>query len=305
MMISAREIIRGLNGHWRGSYGGTARCPAHDDRSPSLSVRDAGGKVLVHCHAGCDQGAVIEALRARGLWPDKGETRPSRQIEPRLNPAPVDDADRIGRARELFHCAWLAAGTPVEAYLRSRGLVLPANDFEVIRFDPRHAFRLTDGATIHLPAMIALFRDTVTNRPVAIHRTALRPDGSGKAVMPDGSNPKRMLGRVKGAAIKFSADDEVTLGLGIAEGIETGLSVLQSFEWAPIWVCGSAPFVAEFPVLAGIECLTIFADHDENGAGMAAAQKCAERWVSAGKEAIIRPPRQPGDWNSVGGRDGN
>ncbi len=39
-----------------------ARCPAHDDRDPSLSVRDAGDRVLVHCHAGCPAGAVVSAL---------------------------------------------------------------------------------------------------------------------------------------------------------------------------------------------------------------------------------------------------
>jgi hypothetical protein len=41
-----------------------ARCPAHDDRSPSLAVREAGDRVLVHCFAGC---AVADILLAVGL----------------------------------------------------------------------------------------------------------------------------------------------------------------------------------------------------------------------------------------------
>ncbi len=45
-----------------------ARCPAHDDRNPSLAIRDHDGRVLVHCHAGCAQADVVNALRARGLW---------------------------------------------------------------------------------------------------------------------------------------------------------------------------------------------------------------------------------------------
>jgi hypothetical protein len=46
---------------------------AHDDRKPSLSIHDGhDGKVLVHCHAGCTQTAVMEALRARGLWREGG-----------------------------------------------------------------------------------------------------------------------------------------------------------------------------------------------------------------------------------------
>ena len=47
----------------------TACCPAHDDNSPSLSIKDSpDGKVLVHCHAGCTQDEVINALRDMGLW---------------------------------------------------------------------------------------------------------------------------------------------------------------------------------------------------------------------------------------------
>ncbi len=42
-------------------------CPAHDDRNPSLSITEAEGKILFHCHAGCRQGAVIEVLREKGL----------------------------------------------------------------------------------------------------------------------------------------------------------------------------------------------------------------------------------------------
>lgn len=46
-----------------------ACCPAHDDKTPSLSIEDApNGNVLVHCHAGCSQNAVIDALRDLGLW---------------------------------------------------------------------------------------------------------------------------------------------------------------------------------------------------------------------------------------------
>ncbi len=47
---------------------GNTHCPAHDDERPSLSVTGRNGRVLVHCHAGCEQRAVIEALRAMGLW---------------------------------------------------------------------------------------------------------------------------------------------------------------------------------------------------------------------------------------------
>jgi DNA primase len=43
-----------------------ARCPAHDDRTPSLSVALAGnGRILMHCHAGCAITAVLAAHAGR------------------------------------------------------------------------------------------------------------------------------------------------------------------------------------------------------------------------------------------------
>jgi len=54
--------------------GWTARCPAHDDRNPSLSVdAGSGGRVLLHCHAGCSTENIVRALglEMRDLMPAK------------------------------------------------------------------------------------------------------------------------------------------------------------------------------------------------------------------------------------------
>jgi DNA primase len=69
-------LARALEARRSGSSGWMAKCPAHDDTNPSLSVREEDGKVLVHCHAGCAQRDVIAALSARGLWqPEHTEDR--------------------------------------------------------------------------------------------------------------------------------------------------------------------------------------------------------------------------------------
>ena len=60
------EIIAKAPGGCRAGAGWVAHCPAHDDRTPSLSVRDfSDGKVLVPCHAGCNQERVIAPPRDR------------------------------------------------------------------------------------------------------------------------------------------------------------------------------------------------------------------------------------------------
>lgn len=50
-------------GEWR------CKCPAHDDTNPSLYMSEKNDKILLKCFAGCSQEAVINALRARDLWP--------------------------------------------------------------------------------------------------------------------------------------------------------------------------------------------------------------------------------------------
>jgi putative DNA primase/helicase len=67
-MSAASQLAEALGARANGS-GWTARCPAHEDSNPSLSISEGeGDKVLVKCHAGCSQEAVIAALRELGLW---------------------------------------------------------------------------------------------------------------------------------------------------------------------------------------------------------------------------------------------
>src|SRR5262249_27396640 len=71
--MSADSLARALEARRSGSSW-MAKCPAHEDRNPSLSIREVDGKVLLHCHAGCTQCAVMDALKARGLWqPERTE----------------------------------------------------------------------------------------------------------------------------------------------------------------------------------------------------------------------------------------
>src|SRR5476651_1498349 len=121
---TAAELAYALGGR-RAGLGWTARCPAHDDKTPSLSIRDADdGKLLVYCFAGCASEEVIGALRHRGLWPTgsgaKGKTtRPGRSD---LGRREVDHGERTATAFRIWQSAMPAHGTLVETYFRSRGI---------------------------------------------------------------------------------------------------------------------------------------------------------------------------------------
>ena len=76
-MIAA-DIAKALHGRRVGARW-MAPCPAHKDKNPSLSIRDADGLILVHCFSGCRQADVIQALRGRGLWPERERREFSRE----------------------------------------------------------------------------------------------------------------------------------------------------------------------------------------------------------------------------------
>jgi phage/plasmid primase-like uncharacterized protein len=152
--------------------------------------------------------------------------------------------------------------------------------------------------------MLTLMRDARTDEPRAVHRTALDGDGAGhkgKAALPDGSSPKKMLGSSSGCVVKLTPDEEVTYGLGICEGIETGLSLVVRFGWQPIWATCTTGLMRTFPVLSGINSLTIFADNDESGSGQEAAADCAARYVGAGftDVQVVEPQELGEDWNDA------
>jgi putative DNA primase/helicase len=190
-------------------------------------------------------------------------------------------------SRRIWAEAGPAAGTLVErTYLPSRGLALP--DDAPIRFHPD-----CPRAAERWPAMLALMTDPLTDEPVGVHRTFLARDGRGKA---PGPLPAKMMCGAAGI-VRLTPDEDVTLGLGIAEGIETSLSVMQLFDFRPVWAATSAGAIRSFPILPGIEALTIFADPD--GAGMEAAQACVARWREAGREARIIAPPGAADFNDM------
>jgi putative DNA primase/helicase len=85
-------------------------CPAHDDKNPSCSVKASEeGKLLAHCHAGCEQEKVWQALQKRGLLLN-GDARPA---EPK----------REARKKVVA----------VYSYTNESGEVL----FEVLRLEPK------------------------------------------------------------------------------------------------------------------------------------------------------------------------
>ncbi len=251
-------------------------CPECDkgQRDMALSItRRADGSFLAHCFR-C--GAVFFSDERKGRAPTS--PRP-RAVAP----------GRHATLSAYGHALWRACSPvsgPARAYLEARGCAIPPADGD-LRWHP--ALRHPSGH--EGAALVALLTDAATREPRSLHRTWIRPDGT-KA-----TDPPRLLlkGHVKaGTVCRLWPDEAVTLGLLVAEGVETALTA--TWDYAPAWACIDAGNLAGLPVLAGIESLVIAADHDP--AGIGAATTCADRWARAGVDVIAVAPRAArADWN--------
>jgi putative DNA primase/helicase len=285
-MATAETIAKALGGRKAGD-GWMARCPSHDDREPSLSLRDADDrKVLVRCHAGCEQERVIAALHSRGLWEDKGHRRLTRPAPRGANKSPPDrdDAKRTQAALAIWHAAIPAAATAVELYLAARGLHLQPPP--VLRFHPN----LRHPSNSIWPAMIALVTRGIDDRPAAIHRTFLARNGVGKAPV---DPQKLMLGPCRGGAVRLA---EICKVLMIGEGIETCLAAMQA-TGLPAWAALSTSGLRTLDLPKIVRNVIVLADGDE--AGRAAARECAWRWKREGRRVRIAHPPQGMDFNDM------
>jgi hypothetical protein len=194
--------------------------------------------------------------------------------------------DAIGKrenARRVWDECVPLKDSPGADYLRLRQCALPPDDGD-LRFHP--ALRCGE-LDQKFPALIGKVTTVQGEIFVGIHRVWFRP-GVAKA-----AKKMRLGGSDQPVCIRLWPDDLVTTGLGIAEGIETALAAATMFR--PMWSTIDAGQMASFPVLRGIESLTIFADNDASGTGLKAAQTCATTWMKAGVQVRVLLPKILGE----------
>jgi putative DNA primase/helicase len=271
-----RALVERLGGRWTPN-GGMCRCPAHEDRNPSLSVRPGRTRLLLHCFAGCDASEILRELQsARLIEPSAGGT-------PKPNGATPDSRFNTAALR-IWSDARSISGTPAECYLRRRGV---ETDSPQLRYHPRTPCG-PKPSTAYRPALIAAVRDEAGL--LAIHRTFIDPRGDGLAAIPE---PRCGLGRFGPGAVRLGG---AVPRLGLAEGIETALSATRLFG-VPCWATLGTERFSLVSVPAGTRELLLFLDHDAGG----------RRGEALARQAFAHIPRieahyplRPGDdWNDV------
>jgi phage/plasmid primase-like uncharacterized protein len=266
--------LRRAGREWRGD------CPACGYGGDAFCLTESKGKPLGWC-ASCQDKSGI----ARAMFGDRHQAAS----------APCqDDASeaakrqgRIERARRLWDTASPAAGTPAETYLALRGLpnlaASPALRFLSACSHPSGAERY--------PALVASVVDAA-GELIAVHRTYLRADGSGKASC---EPQKATLGPVAGGAVWLTP---VAVELVIGEGLESSASA-GLLLGLPAWSAVSAGNLARTVKLPPeVRRVVIAADADDPGER--AAREAAWRWQGEGRMVRIARPNQPSqDFNDL------
>lgn len=257
-------------------------CPACDKGSKDTALhvdQNPDGSCIAYCHR-CHYTERYAMADSRPL------VRPGSRQEREQRYTILSD---FGRA--LWGECGPLAGTIGEQYLLARHCVIPPMEGD-LRYHPMLPHKPSGYAG---PALVALVTDAITCEPISLHRTWIRADGTKAEI-----DPARMLlgnHRKDGGVIRLWPDEEVTGSLGVAEGIETALSLAHAHK--PVWSLIDAGNLAKFPALGGIETLLIAVDNDP--AGISAADACATRWHEAGAEVLMVKAAE-GDINDLAKR---
>ena len=195
-------------------------------------------------------------------------------------------------ARRLFAMSQPIERTPVEAYLRKRGITA-LHGTGSLRFHPRCYYRPDEHSpTETWPAMIAAVTD-LSGHLTGVHRTWLDPDGFNVATLGKApiDTPRRAMGDLLGHAVRFGVAGEV---LAAGEGIETMLSLRSVLPTMPMVAALSAAHLSA--ILFPNTLRRLYIARDDDPAGDGAMATLIDRAQEAGIEAIVISPRL-GDFN--------
>ena len=267
------NLVGALGGTWHGRTA-MCLCPAHADRTPSLSLRQGDRGVLVTCFAGCDRHDVLREL---------GRIEVGHHYSYQDQPT-----SGAGNAERLWDEALPVDQTLAARYLTSRHLWPEPRD---LRFHPRCPYRPRP-FTLFLPALLVAVREGL--RLTAIQRIFLDPETANYRM-------KMMLGRPARGAWQGSRAGQGTLAL--AEGFETA-HAFTLLNDLPCWASLGARRLDQILLPSTIDRLILAIDNDAEG--RRAAAKAEEGYARPGL-VIERKPPPTGykDWAKVletGGR---
>ena len=289
--MTAHEIVHSLMARPRRNRDGwLVPCVCHDDRHPSLSIRDGeDGKILVHCFRGCNQREILKTLREMGLLDGSSPAPPPPPSRP------INRAQILNNIIEATHP--IEPESIVARYMAGRAISLQEWPGDLREHLDLMVYEDGKATGKKYPAMVAIIKDG-KGEPVGLHLTFLEKDGSGKAPV---ENPRRIIGVKEGstrrATVRLFEPRDGTIGL--AEGLETAIAAYL-LTGIPTWAALNAGGIERAELPEEIKRVVVFADNDRSMTGQRAAAKAALRFRSKGRETRILVPDEPGkDFNDI------
>jgi putative DNA primase/helicase len=289
--MDAESIVSALGGRMYGSYG-MCCCPAHNDRTPSLTVtdrRDSPG-VLVHCQAGCWQEAVVAALKRCGLWPKHENKKP---WKPKMQTAEEDDeSERFHRAYAFLYRAGnykaknRGAQDQLRPYLSGRGISQPPPGAMYLP-----AKEMPSHSSFEHPAMVM----PIINEQGRIRGslvTMLTSDGTKNLRNKEGKAVRYSYGPKKGGFVPVTSWPDPDRPLIVAEGVEKAAALAELTGYAAIASLGTSGMKSLQPP----PCSRVLIANDNDDAGREAARALAGRSWEA---CIVPPPGRYKDWDEA------
>jgi len=255
-----------------------ARMGGDADRGPrdhALKVKIDGESAIWFCHRCRERGHIL-----RHNTPNPDGKRRSQKPPPERHKRLSD------RGCELWNSACeIAGGCIAESYLNSHGCHIPPRSGH-LRLHPALPYYVRgQGQPLHVgPALLGLVTDIESGEPISLHQTWIT--ASGEANLGEHKPRKLLWNHRSDGVVRLWPDAETTMGLVLGKSIETCLVAARA-RLGPVWSTISACNLASFPVLPGLEGLTILVDHDKpdkygRRAGLLAAIELRDRYALAG-----------------------
>jgi len=267
-MITIDNFYNALENHGFRRKGNSCQCPAHQGTKLSLSVKQSGDTLLLHCHSnGCEFGDILDSL---GLKENKGDYEYIPVKKEYIPETPSQFAHKL--MQESISDMHYADKSPMLEYLKNRGITDIPFSSDVGFIEKCHY-----EGNEYQQAIFALLRDRFGN-VVTGHRTYIK---NGKRYKKRKMMCSVISGISSGAAIRVINSDSDTLI--VAEGMETLLSVyvLNGGREANYWSTVSSGGMASLSIPTRFNRIEIYSDLDISLAGQKASQSLADRYDAA------------------------